>query len=126
MIIKEDVEELLEELNPSEWCEDTSKDLMFEIETGKSANIQVQEFVIEELAGMIATTDAHYKVASEIRTKEQATLKSPVSEHLFYKDLSNAKICVKIIAYVLCWPHDPLIAVCLVCLMMKILFSGIV
>ena len=90
MIIKEDFEELLEELSPSECCEDTSKDLMFEIKTGKSANIQVQEFVIEELGGMIATTDADFKFASEIQTKEQASLKLHVSEHLLYKDFSNA------------------------------------
>ena len=70
----------------SEWCEDTSKDLMFEIKTGKgevadlkatiekeSANIQVQDSKIEELAGSIATDEADLKAATEIRNKEQAT-----------------------------------------------------
>jgi len=70
----------------SEWCEDTSKDLMFEIKTGKgevadlkatiekeSANIQVQESKIEELAGSIATDEADLKAATEIRDKEEAT-----------------------------------------------------
>jgi len=73
----------------SEWCEDTSKDLMFEIKTGKgevadlkatiekeSANIQVQESKIEELAGAIATDEADLKAATEIRTKEQATFEA--------------------------------------------------
>ena len=59
---------------------------MFEIKTGKgevadlkatiekeSANIQVQESKIEELAGAIATDEADLKAATEIRTKEQAT-----------------------------------------------------
>jgi len=73
----------------SEWCEDTSKDLMFEIKTGKgevadlkatiekeSANIQVQESKIEELAGSIATDEADLKAATEIRNKEQATFQA--------------------------------------------------
>merc|ERR1719333_1121070 len=73
----------------SEWCEDTSKDLMFEIKTGKgevadlkatiekeAANIQVQESKIEELAGAIATDEADLKAATEIRTKEQATFEA--------------------------------------------------
>jgi len=85
-IIKEgeDAQKVYEEF--SEWCEDTSKDLMFEIKTGKgevadlkatiekeSANIQVQETKIEELAGAIATDEADLKAATEIRDKEQAT-----------------------------------------------------
>merc|ERR1719352_463124 len=73
----------------SEWCEDTSKDLMFEIKTGKgevadlkaaiekeAANIQVQESKIEELAGAIATDEADLKAATEIRTKEPATFEA--------------------------------------------------
>jgi len=88
-IIKEgeDAQKVYEEF--SEWCEDTSKDLMFEIKTGKgevadlkatiekeSANIQVQESKIEELAGAIATDEADLKAATEIRTKEQATFEA--------------------------------------------------
>ena len=62
---------------------------MFEIKTGKgevadlkatiekeSANIQVQESKIEELAGAIATDEADLKAATEIRTKEQATFEA--------------------------------------------------
>jgi len=73
----------------SEFCEDTSKDLMFEIKTGKgevadltatiekeSANIDVQSSKIEELAGTIATDEADLKAATEIRTKEQATFET--------------------------------------------------
>lgn len=88
-IIKEgeDAQKVYEEF--SEWCEDTSKDLMFEIKTGKgevadlqatiekeSANIQVQESKIEELAGGIATDEADLKAATEIRNKEQATFEA--------------------------------------------------
>jgi hypothetical protein len=70
----------------AEWCEDTSKDSMFEIKTGKqtvadlkatiekeSANIDVQDTNIEKLAGDIATDEADLKAAGEIREKEQAT-----------------------------------------------------
>ena len=88
-IIKEgeDAQKVYEEF--SEWCEDTSKDLMFEIKTGKgevadlqatiekeTANIQVQESKIEELAGGIATDEADLKAATEIRDKEQATFEA--------------------------------------------------
>jgi len=88
-IIKEgeDAQKVYEEF--SEWCEDTSKDLMFEIKTGKgevadlkatiekeAANIQVQESKIEELAGSIATDEADLKAATEIRNKEQATFEA--------------------------------------------------
>ena len=68
-----------------EWSEDTSKNLMLEIKTGKGevadlkatiekevADIQMQESKIEELAGAIGTDDADLKAATEIRTKEQA------------------------------------------------------
>jgi len=88
-IIKEgeDAQKVYEEF--SEWCEDTSKDLMFEIKTGKgevadlnaaiekeAANIQVQESKIEELAGSIAIDEADLKAATEIRNKEQATFEA--------------------------------------------------
>lgn len=69
----------------AEWCEDTSKDTMFEIKTGKqevadlkaaiekeAANIAVQESTIEKLAGEIATDEADLKAATEIRDKEEA------------------------------------------------------
>jgi len=69
----------------SEWCEERSKEVMFEIKTGKgeieslkatiekeSANIQTQTSTIEELAGEIATDEADLKAATEIRDKEHA------------------------------------------------------
>jgi len=70
----------------SEWCEETAKNLQFEIKTGKnevaslqatiaeeSANIQKQTSSIEELAGGIATDEADLKAATEIRDKEAAS-----------------------------------------------------
>merc|ERR1719321_1484902 len=67
----------------SEWCEETAKNLQFEIKTGKnevaslkatideeSANIAKQTSTIEELAGAIATDEADLKAATEIRDKE--------------------------------------------------------
>lgn len=64
----------------SEWCEETAKNLQFEIKTGKnevaslkatideeSANIQKQTSTIEELAGGIATDEADLKAATEYR-----------------------------------------------------------
>jgi len=73
----------------SEWCEDTSKDTMYEIKTGKgnvadlkatiekeSANIAVQESSIDDLAGQIATDEADLKAATEIREKEASAFSS--------------------------------------------------
>jgi chromosome segregation ATPase len=69
----------------SEWCEDTSQNVLYEIKTGKSdveslkaeiakeaANIDAQTAKIEELAGSIATDEADLKAATEIRDKEAA------------------------------------------------------
>jgi len=73
----------------SEWCEETAKNLQFEIKTGKnevaslkatieeeSANIQKQTSTIEELAGGIATDEADLKAATEIRNKESASFQA--------------------------------------------------
>jgi len=73
----------------SEWCEETAKNLQFEIKTGKnevasltatideeSANIQKQTSTIEELAGDIATDEADLKAATEIRDKEAASFQA--------------------------------------------------
>jgi DNA repair exonuclease SbcCD ATPase subunit len=73
----------------SEWCEETAKNLQFEIKTGKnevaslkatideeSANIQKQTSTIEELAGGIATDEADLKAATEIRNKEAASFQA--------------------------------------------------
>lgn len=69
----------------SEWCEETAKNVKFEIKTGKNevaglkatiekdtANIQTQDSTIEELAASIATDEADLKAATEIRDKEEA------------------------------------------------------
>jgi len=69
----------------SEWCEDTSKNVMYEIKTGKSdveslkaeiakeaANIDAQTAKIEELAGAISMDEADLKAATTIREKEAA------------------------------------------------------
>jgi len=69
----------------AEWCEETSKNVKFEIKTGKNevaslkatiekdtANIQTQESTIEDLAANIATDEADLKAATEIRDKENA------------------------------------------------------
>jgi len=73
----------------AEWCEDTSKDSMFEIKTGKqtvadlkatiekeSANIDVQDTNIEKLAGEISMDEADLEAAGTIRGKELSTFQS--------------------------------------------------
>merc|ERR1719482_1347122 len=67
----------------AEWCEDTSKDLMYEIKTGKatveeltatiteeSANIEAADTKIEELVASIATAEKELAEATAIREKE--------------------------------------------------------
>jgi len=79
----------------AEWCEDTSKDTMFEIKTGKgnvadlkatiekeSANIEVQTTTIEELAGKIATDEADLKAGTKIRDMEASTFATEEQELL--------------------------------------------
>jgi len=79
----------------AEWCEDTSKDTMFEIKTGKgnvadlkatiekeSANIEVQTTTIEDLAGKIATDEADLKAGTKIRDMEASTFATEEQELL--------------------------------------------
>merc|ERR1719389_40988 len=67
----------------AEWCEEESKNLQFEIKTGKAqaedltatidkavSDIKAGEEAIEELAKKIATAEADLKAATEIREKE--------------------------------------------------------
>merc|ERR1719498_1489259 len=67
----------------SEWCEEESKNLQFEIKTGKAeaeeltatidkavSDIKAGEEAIEELAKKVATAEADLKAATEIRDKE--------------------------------------------------------
>merc|ERR1719439_330724 len=69
----------------AEWCEEESKNLQFEIKTGKSqaedltstiekavSDIKAGEEAIEELAKKIATAEADLKAATEIRDKEHS------------------------------------------------------
>ena len=69
----------------AEWCEDRSKELGFEIKTGKAevetlkATIEEETALsaslttkIEELATSIASNDADLKAATDVRTKENA------------------------------------------------------
>jgi len=69
----------------AEMCDDRSKEIGFEIKTGKAevaeleatiqkemANTDALATRIEELAGSIATDDADLKAATEIRAKEQS------------------------------------------------------
>merc|ERR1719395_468883 len=69
----------------AEWCEEESKNLQFEIKTGKAqaeeltatiekavSDIKAGEEAIEELAKKIATAEADLKAATEIRDKEHA------------------------------------------------------
>jgi len=69
----------------SEWCEDQSKDLQFEIKTAKAdvesltatieqakANIGAADQQIDELSNTISTDEADLKAATEIREKEHA------------------------------------------------------
>jgi chromosome segregation ATPase len=69
----------------AEWCEDRSKDLGFEIKTGKAAVADLQATIedesakidaanskIEDLSADIASDEADLKAATEIREKEAA------------------------------------------------------
>merc|ERR1719515_442133 len=69
----------------AEWCEEESKNLQFEIKTGKSqaedltstiekavSDIKAGEEKIEELGSKIATAEADLKAATEIRDKEHS------------------------------------------------------
>merc|ERR1719473_1864001 len=69
----------------AEWCEEESKNLQFEIKTGKAekadleatigkaeSDISTADEKIEELASSIATDEADLKAATEIRDKEHA------------------------------------------------------
>jgi len=69
----------------SEWCEEESKNLQFEIKTGKAtaesltatiekaeSDIKAGEAAIEELSAKIATAEADLKAATEIRDKEHS------------------------------------------------------
>merc|ERR1719146_573757 len=55
----------------AEWCEDRSKNLGFEIKTGK-ANVEELKVTIEELSNDIKTDESDLAAATTIREKEAA------------------------------------------------------
>merc|ERR1719379_2081455 len=69
----------------SEWCEEESKNLQFEIKTGKAqaeeltatidkckSDIKAFDDRIEDLSAQIATDEENLKAATEVREKEKA------------------------------------------------------
>merc|ERR1719482_1733271 len=73
------------------WCEDTSKNLQYEIKTGKAtkaeleatiekmtANIETEDSKIEKLAADIATAQSDLKKATAVREEEHSDY---VTEH---------------------------------------------
>jgi len=77
----------------AEWCEDRSKDLQFEIKTGKgnsddlqatiskeSANIDELTAKIEDLSADIASDEADLKKATDLRAKEAAAFAAEQKE----------------------------------------------
>jgi len=91
----------------SEWCEDRSKELGFEIKTGKAnkgdleatiasetANADELNTKIEELAADIATDEADLKAATEIREKEAADFAAQEKELSSVIDMLQRAIAV--------------------------------
>merc|ERR1719321_1380386 len=77
----------------SEWCEEESKNLQFEIKTGKAeaealtatidkavSDIKALDEKIEELSASIATDEADLKAATAIREKEHADFAAEEAE----------------------------------------------
>jgi hypothetical protein len=92
-IIKEGEEAQKEYDEYAEWCEDRSKNVEFEIKTGKSNVAELKATIeeetalsaalntkLEELAGDAATDEADLKAATEIRTKEGADFTAEEAE----------------------------------------------
>jgi chromosome segregation ATPase len=84
-IIKEGVAGQKEYAEYAEWCEDKSKDLHYEIKTGKSWKAELEAVIakesatieelttkVEELSSKSATAEADLKAATKIRDKEAA------------------------------------------------------
>jgi DNA repair exonuclease SbcCD ATPase subunit len=89
----------------TEWCEDRSKDLGFEIKTGKSEIESLQASIaesvstasslttkIEELAGAIAKSEADLKDATGIREEESADFKAEEKELMEIIDMLQRAI----------------------------------
>jgi len=91
----------------SEWCEDNSKNLGFEIKTGKSQVASLSATIeeakatsagcstkVEELAGSIATDEADLKAATEIRAKENAEFVAEEKELMEVVDMLERAIAI--------------------------------
>jgi len=91
----------------AEWCEDSSKDLGFEIKTAKAevadlkaviaketARSEALDTKISELASDIATDEADLKAATEIRDKENAVFTAEEKELTTVIDMLQRAIAV--------------------------------
>jgi len=91
----------------SEWCEDRSKEIGFEIKTGKAnkgdleatiasetANADELNTKIEELVADISTDEADLKAATEIRTKEAADFAAQEKELSTVVDMLQRAVAV--------------------------------
>ena len=101
----EEAQKVYEEF--AEWCEDSSKDLGFEIKTAKAevadlkatidkeaARIEALDTKIGELASDIATDEADLKAATEIREKENAVFTAEEKELTTVIDMLQRAIAV--------------------------------
>jgi chromosome segregation ATPase len=90
-----------------EWCDDVSKNTMFEIKTAKAkveeltakigeltSSIQASETKIEELSGSIAKDEEELKAATEIREKEAADFAASEEELMADVDTLERAIAV--------------------------------
>ena len=90
-----------------QWCEDRSKDLGFEVKTGKAevadltatidkeaANAQALGTKIDELAADIATDEADLKAATAIRDKEAASFAAEEKELTTVIDMLHHAVAV--------------------------------
>ena len=90
-----------------QWCEDRSKDLGFEVKTGKAevadltatidkeaANAQALGTKIDELAADIATDEADLKAATAIRDKEAASFAAEEKELTTVIDMLQRAVAV--------------------------------
>merc|ERR1719486_1045423 len=91
----------------AEWCEDRSKDLGFEIKTGKSevadltatiadetAKIDAATSKIEDLSADIASDEADLKAATEVRAKEAADFAAEQKELTEVIDMLQRAIAI--------------------------------
>merc|ERR1719217_1486556 len=91
----------------AEWCEETSKNLQFEIKTGKAEAEELKATIekavsdigafdekIEELTAAIETDSADLKAATEIREKEHADFVAEDAELTSVIDMLQRAIAV--------------------------------